>query len=124
MTVTVKGVQVELTPVESSNVAGVGFIATHSETCSLMQPPKVEYFRGGARLLESPMAVGCSCTPIGTLVVQFKSGAAYTYRNVPKGVHAALMASKSKGKYLQTYIVGNHDAYPFERVTEVVIGNN
>lgn len=46
------------------------------------------------------------------LTVVFQSGAVYTYHDVPESVYAGFKAARSKGKYLNRYIV---DSYPFER---------
>ena len=81
---TVKGVPIELTPVKSSNLVGVGYRSVQPGSDAL-------------------------------LIVQFKSGAVYTYRHVPKEVHAALMAAPSKGKYLAAHIVANRE-YVFEKI--------
>ena len=55
------------TPVESSNVASVGFEDS-------------------------------------TLEVEFTSGAIYRYSNVPERIHDELLASNSKGRYLNEHI--------------------
>lgn len=54
------------------------------------------------------------------LEVEFKGGAAYTYRNVTAARHAKLMAAKSKGKDLQE-ITRNPALYPCECIVPVRI---
>jgi len=49
----------------------------------------------------------------GTLEVEFKSGGIYQYFNVPEPIFKELMASDSKGKFINVYI---KPAYPFSRV--------
>ena len=49
----------------------------------------------------------------GALFVRFVGGAIYRYEGVPPHVHAALMASESKGKYVAAHVRG---AYPFARL--------
>jgi len=46
------------------------------------------------------------------LTVVFQSGAVYTYYDVPESVYVGFKTARSKGKYLNQYIV---DAYSFER---------
>lgn len=46
------------------------------------------------------------------LTVVFQSGAVYTYYDVPESVYAGFKTARSKGKYLNQYIV---DTYAFER---------
>jgi hypothetical protein len=47
-----------------------------------------------------------------TLVLVFNDGKEYEYNNVPHSVYAALIASKSPGKYFETEIKNN---YTYER---------
>ena len=51
--------------------------------------------------------------PTLTLEVAFNNGSVYQYFDVPKAVHAALMASESKGKFLNENIKG---VYRYARV--------
>jgi hypothetical protein len=62
------------TPVESSNVAAVGFQQIDSES------------------------------PLGALVVAFRGGVVGRYRGVPRSVFESLMAAPSKGKFLAAYV--------------------
>jgi len=48
-----------------------------------------------------------------TLEVEFTNGSIYQYFNVPGGMNEQLMASASKGQFLNTYI---RNAYPYSRV--------
>jgi hypothetical protein len=48
-----------------------------------------------------------------TLEVEFKDGGVYQYYNVPDPIYQQLMASESKGKFLNVYI---KPAYPYSRV--------
>jgi hypothetical protein len=48
-----------------------------------------------------------------TLEVEFTNGGIYQYYNVPVPIHRKLMASESKGKFLNVYI---KPAYPYSRV--------
>lgn len=48
-----------------------------------------------------------------TLEIEFTNGSIYQYFNVPTGIYEQLMASGSKGQFLNTYI---RNAYPFSRV--------
>lgn len=48
-----------------------------------------------------------------TLEVEFNQGAVYQYSGVPERVFAELMASPSKGQFLNRNV---KDLYPFERV--------
>ncbi|WP_303828991.1 KTSC domain-containing protein [Asticcacaulis taihuensis] len=48
-----------------------------------------------------------------TLEVMFTTGSIYQYYNVEQGVFDQLMASPSKGQFLNQYIKNN---YPFSRV--------
>lgn len=52
-------------------------------------------------------------SPSETLAVRFKSGRIYQYFDVPKHIHASLMAAESKGGYLNREIKG---AYRYARV--------
>lgn len=48
-----------------------------------------------------------------TLEVEFKNGGVYQYYNVPESIYQQLMASDSKGKFMNAYI---KPAYPCSRV--------
>ncbi|MBK1880204.1 KTSC domain-containing protein [Pelagicoccus mobilis] len=48
-----------------------------------------------------------------TLEVEFLSGAVYQYYNVPVSIFDQLLASPSKGQFLNIYI---KNAYPYSRV--------
>lgn len=48
------------------------------------------------------------------LEVAFHSGGLYRYENVPVDVHAALMASPSKGGFLAQFIKGR---YPYRPIS-------
>jgi hypothetical protein len=52
-------------------------------------------------------------SPSQTLEIQFHSGAVYQYYNVPQTIYDALMASGSKGQFLNSQI---KDRFPFARV--------
>jgi hypothetical protein len=56
-----------------------------------------------------------SYTDIGALVVQFKNGSEYLYKDVPKEVYEEMCKTESAGKYLNTAIKGK---YEFEKVDE------
>ncbi|WP_305699374.1 KTSC domain-containing protein [Phenylobacterium sp.] len=49
----------------------------------------------------------------GRLVVRFRGGKTYAYRDVPAGVHEAFIAAESKGRFFQDEI---RDRYGFERL--------
>lgn len=68
------------TPVESSNIAAIGYTENNE-----------------------------------TLEVEFKNGGVYQYFDVPKWVHAELMAAESKGQYLNRQVKGT---YKFEKVVD------
>lgn len=69
-------------------------------------------------MLRSPVA-STNIASIGydadteTLEVEFTNGSIYQYFNVPLGLNDQLMASASKGQFLNVYI---RNAYPFSRV--------
>jgi hypothetical protein len=48
-----------------------------------------------------------------TLEIEFTNGSIYQYFNVPTGLNDQLMASSSKGQFLNTYI---RNGYPYSRV--------
>lgn len=48
-----------------------------------------------------------------TLEIEFTNGSIYQYFNVPTGLNDELMASPSKGQFLNTYI---RNGYPYSRV--------
>lgn len=48
-----------------------------------------------------------------TLEIEFSDGSIYQYFNVPSGLNEQLMASPSKGQFLNVYI---KNAYPYSRV--------
>lgn len=48
-----------------------------------------------------------------TLEIEFTNGSIYQYFNVPTGLNDELMASSSKGQFLNTYI---RNGYPYSRV--------
>ncbi len=48
-----------------------------------------------------------------TLEIEFTNGSIYQYFNVPTGLNDELMASLSKGQFLNTYI---RNGYPYSRV--------
>lgn len=48
-----------------------------------------------------------------TLEVEFRNGSIYQYFNVPNGLNDQLMASASKGQFLNAYV---RNSYPFSRV--------
>lgn len=50
-----------------------------------------------------------------TLRIEFKSGGAYEYANVPKHVHEDMLASESVGKFFLRRIKGNPE-YLFTKV--------
>jgi hypothetical protein len=52
-----------------------------------------------------------------TLVVQFKGGKLYRYRNVQQHQFAALCAAESAGSFMQS-IIRNPKAYPVEKLSE------
>jgi len=43
------------------------------------------------------------------LELRFQSGAVYRYLDVPEGIHAALMAAESKGRYFNEAIRGRFE---------------
>jgi len=47
------------------------------------------------------------------LLVRFRSGELYAYREVPDEVHRAFLEAPSKGRFFQARI---RDRYPFERL--------
>ena len=47
-----------------------------------------------------------------TLKVTFQTGAVYDYYDVPESVYIGLRQARSKGRYLNTQIVGQ---FPFRR---------
>jgi hypothetical protein len=47
-----------------------------------------------------------------TLEVVFNDGGIYLYQDVPRGVYAGLMASKSKGQYMQREVLPFYTALP------------
>lgn len=48
-----------------------------------------------------------------TLEIEFTNSSIYQYFNVPPGLNEQLMASPSKGQFLNVYI---RNAYPYSRV--------
>ena len=44
-----------------------------------------------------------------TMTVRFNSGGVYEYDNVPKHKHTQMMGAKSKGKFLNQHVKGQHD---------------
>jgi KTSC domain-containing protein len=51
--------------------------------------------------------------PSGTLEVEYQNSFVYQYYNVPAQVYEALMASSSKGQFVNSQI---KNMYPFSRV--------
>jgi len=49
------------------------------------------------------------------LTVTFQSGAVYRYYRVPEQVYAGFRLARSKGRYLNRYIIGR---YSFERIAD------
>lgn len=48
-----------------------------------------------------------------TLIIHYRSGQSYVYREVPENVYKELKASRVKGRYLKFFI---KDKYPFEKL--------
>lgn len=75
----------ELVKVESSNVDAVGFKLTGMKK------------------------IGNKDIKVGVLVIQFKGGTQYEYQDVPEHIHAGLMMSESKGRYIAYMVKDRYD---------------
>ncbi|HKP53524.1 MAG TPA: KTSC domain-containing protein [Chloroflexia bacterium] len=61
--------------------------------------------------VESSMIDAAGCDPESrALLVILNSGKSYRYTGVPKKVYEELLAAKSKGSYMKTFVI---DAYPY-----------
>jgi hypothetical protein len=64
--------------------------------------------------VESSMLVAAGYDPqTRTLEVIFKEGGRYRYREVPQSEYEALLQAQSKGRYMQSYIIGH---FPYEKL--------
>jgi KTSC domain len=73
----------------------------------------------GNRMINRDYVASSNITSVGydqaaqTLEVEFKNGSIYQYFNVEQSMFDQLMASASKGQFLNTYI---RSGYPYSRV--------
>lgn len=52
------------------------------------------------------------------LIVEYKSGAKYFYKNVPRNLYKKLLESESKGRFMNSEIKGHYEYEKFEEKEE------